>query len=65
MNNVISSPISQDEINNILGKAWDTFCGTVDLSKSKDYILLMLFVKHISDVWQDHFDEFILKYKGD
>jgi type I restriction enzyme M protein len=60
-----STPISQDEINNILWKACDTFRGTVDPSQYKDYILVMLFVKYISDVRQDHFDEFMLKYKGD
>ncbi|MBV6391230.1 MAG: hypothetical protein KPEEDBHJ_00438 [Anaerolineales bacterium] len=60
-----SSPISQDEINSILWKACDTFRGTVDPSEYKNYILVMLFVKYISDVWQDHFDEFMLKYKGD
>lgn len=61
----VLSPISQDEINNILWKACDTFRGTVDPSQYKDYILVMLFVKYISDVRQDHFDEFMLKYKGD
>ncbi len=60
-----TTPISQDEINNILWKACDTFRGTVDPSQYKDYILVMLFVKYISDVHQDHFDEFMLKYKGD
>ena len=60
-----SSPITQDEINNILWKACDTFRGTVDPSQYKDYILVMLFVKYISDVHQNHFDEFMLKYKGD
>lgn len=60
-----SSPISQDEINNILWKACDTFRGTVDPSEYKNYILVMLFVKYISDVWRDHFDEFMLRYKGD
>lgn len=59
------APISQDEINSILWKACDTFRGTVDPSEYKNYILVMLFVKYISDVWQDHFDEFMLKYKGD
>lgn len=61
-----STPLlSQDEINNILWKACDTFRGTIDPSQYKDYILVMLFVKYISDVRQDHFDEFMLKYKGD
>ncbi len=64
-NTSLSSPISQDEINNILWKACDTFRGTVDPSEYKNYILVMLFVKYISDVWQDHFDEFMQRYKGD
>ena len=45
-----TTPITQDEINNILWKACDTFRGTVDPSQYKDYILVMLFVKYISDV---------------
>ncbi|MCG3208344.1 MAG: hypothetical protein FOGNACKC_01947 [Anaerolineae bacterium] len=48
--------ISQDEINGILWKACDTFRGTIDPSEYKNYILVMLFVKYISDVWQDHYD---------
>lgn len=48
--------ISQEEINAILWKACDTFRGTIDPSEYKNYILVMLFVKYISDVWQDHYD---------
>jgi type I restriction-modification system DNA methylase subunit len=46
--------ISQEEINAILWRACDTFRGTVDPSEYKNYILVMLFLKYISDVWQDH-----------
>lgn len=48
--------ISQDEINATLWKACDTFRGTVDPSEYKNYLLSMLFIKYISDVWQDHYD---------
>jgi type I restriction enzyme M protein len=57
-----SSPISQDEINSILWKACDTFRGTVDPSEYKNYILVMLFLKYVSDVWLDHYDGYKKQY---
>ncbi len=48
--------IDQNEINGVLWKACDTFRGTVDPAQYKDYILVMLFVKYVSDVFQDHWD---------
>ena len=48
--------IEQREINEILWRACDSMRGTVDPIEYKDYILTMLFVKYISDVWQDHYD---------
>jgi predicted metal-dependent hydrolase len=56
--------INQDEINGILWKACDTFRGTIDPSEYKNYILVMLFVKYISDVWADKVDEFRRQYAG-
>jgi len=61
----LPSQISQDEINAILWKACDTFRGTVDPSEYKNYILVMLFVKYISDVWLDHHEQFKEKYGDD
>jgi type I restriction enzyme M protein len=57
--------INQDEINGILWKACDTFRGTIDPAEYKNYILVMLFVKYISDVWLDHYDEFKQQYGDD
>lgn len=57
-----SETVSQAEINGILWKACDTFRGAVDPSEYKNYILVMLFVKYISDVWQDHYDALVAEY---
>jgi type I restriction enzyme M protein len=54
--------IAQQEINEILWKACDSLRGTVDSTEYKEYILTMLFVKYITDVWQDHYDEYKRQY---
>jgi len=61
----MSTKINQEEINNILWKACDTFRGTVDASEYKNYILVMLFVKYISDVWQEHYQSLKEKHGDD
>lgn len=61
----MTDKISQQEINDILWKACDSFRGTVDSTEYKDYILTMLFVKYISDVWQDHYEECKKQYGND
>jgi type I restriction enzyme M protein len=61
----MTDKISQQEINDILWKACDSFRGTVDSTEYKDYILTMLFVKYISDVWQDHYDAYKKQYGSD
>lgn len=50
--------ISQDAINAAVWNACDTFRGTVDPSIYKDYVLTMLFLKYISDIWQDHYERY-------
>lgn len=48
------TPITQTEINKAAWGACDTFRGVVDPSIYKDYVLTMLFLKYVSDVWKDH-----------
>ena len=57
--------VNQDEINSILWKACDTFRGTIDPSEYKNYILVMLFVKYISDVWFDQIEQYRVQFDGD
>ncbi|MEN9358736.1 MAG: hypothetical protein RL095_271 [Verrucomicrobiota bacterium] len=52
----------QDGINKSLWGACDTFRGTISPDTYKDFILTMLFLKYISDVWQDHFEGYQKQY---
>ncbi|MBF0155326.1 MAG: type I restriction-modification system subunit M [Magnetococcales bacterium] len=52
----------QEQVNATAWKACDTFRGVVDAGQYKDYILVMLFVKYISDVWKDHLAEYRKQY---
>ena len=61
----MANPVTQDEINNIVWKACDTFRGAVDPSEYKNYILTMLFLKYLSDLWKDKTREYTEKYHGD
>ncbi len=61
----MTTKVSQEEINNIAWAACDTFRGPVDPAQYKDYILVMLFLKYISDVWQDHYEEYKKEYGDD
>lgn len=54
--------INQDTVNKALWSACDVFRGTVSADTYKDYILTMLFLKYISDVWQDHYDNYKNEY---
>ena len=56
---------TQDEVNAVAWKACDTFRGVVDPDQYKNYILVFLFIKYISDIWEDKKEEFAQKYKGD
>ena len=44
---------TQNDIENVLWSACDTFRGKIDSSRYKDYILSMLFVKYLSDVYKE------------
>lgn len=58
----LHASVSQDDINAAVWSACDTFRGTVDPSIYKDFVLTMLFLKYVSDVWQDHYDNYKAQY---
>jgi type I restriction enzyme M protein len=58
----MSDQINQDDINKALWAACDTFRGTISADTYKDFVLTMLFLKYISDVWQDHYDGYQAEY---
>lgn len=57
--------IRQQDVNNAAWAACDTFRGVMDAAGYKDYILVMLFLKYISDVWKDHYEEYRRQYGDD
>lgn len=59
---MVLKKVTQDDINRILWSACDTFRGKVDSAIYKDYILVMLFIKYISDIYKEHKKDLMNKY---
>lgn len=56
---------TQEDINRIVWRACDTFRGVIDPSQYKDYILTMLFLKYVSDVYKSKYNDYLKKYDQD
>lgn len=56
---------SMDDIKRVAWAACNTFRGLIDPAEYKDYILIMLFLKFISDVWKQHEEDYRNELKGD
>lgn len=61
----MSDQITQQQVNQAAWAACDSFRGAVDPAQYKDYILAMLFVKYISDLWNDHVETYRKQFGGD
>lgn len=61
----MAKKITQAQINNVVWRACDTFRGVIDAAQYKDYILTMLFLKYLSDLWTDRKETYEKKYDGD
>ena len=57
--------IKQQDVNDAAWKACDTFRGVMDATDYKDFILVMLFLKYISDTWKAHLEEYRKRFGGD
>ena len=54
----MSETVTQNEINVMVWRACDTFRGAIDPSEYKNYILTMLFIKYLSDLWKEKRDKY-------
>lgn len=61
----MTDQVKQQQVNNAAWSACDTFRGVIDAGSYKDYILVMLFLKYISDAWKDHFAEYKKQFGDD
>ncbi|MGM0636370.1 MAG: type I restriction-modification system subunit M [Bacteroidota bacterium] len=57
--------IKTQDINAAVWNACDTFRGVIDPSQYKDYILVMLFLKYVSDVYSHKYKTYLEQYKED
>lgn len=56
---------TKNDIEKVLWSACDSFRNKIDSSRYKDYILAMLFVKYLNDVYNETKEKYIEEYKGD
>ena len=61
----MSPTVTQQQVNNAAWAACDTFRGVVDATQYKDYVLVMLFLKYISDIWIEDRERFDAQFAGD
>ena len=54
-----------DDVKRIAWAACDTFRGVIDASEYKDFVLVFLFWKYVSDVWKERYEEAMARYGGD
>jgi len=57
-----NTQINQEDINKAVWGACDTFRGTISPDIYKDFILTMLFLKYISDVYKDEYNQLVEQY---
>jgi type I restriction enzyme M protein len=61
----MTAKVNQSDINAAAWAACDSFRGAVDPAQYKDFILVMLFLKYISDIWKAHYEAYRGQYGDD
>lgn len=61
----MSATIRQQDVNTAAWAACDTFRGAVDPAQYKDYILVTLFLKYVSDTWAEHYEQYREQFAND
>ncbi len=59
---VTTNQINQDDINKAVWNACDTFRGVISADTYKDFILTMLFLKYLSDVYRDEYNKLVEQF---
>lgn len=60
-----TAKLTQQDVNATAWAACDTFRGVVDPAQYKDYILVTLFLKYISDQWKGRYEAYREQYGDD
>ncbi len=60
-----SGKTTLDDVKRIAWAACDTFRGVINPEEYKDYVLTFMFLKYVSDVWDEHYDDAKKRYGGD
>lgn len=61
----MTQKITQKEINQVVWSACDTFRGIINPQQYMDYILTMLFLKYVSDIYKERLSAHLDRYNGD
>ena len=62
---MINESIKRRDISRAVWAACGTFRGVKDAAEYKDYILVMFFLKYISDLWKERYEEYSKRYGDD
>ena len=57
-----TNQVNQDDINKAVWAACDTFRGVINADTYKDFVLTMLFLKYISDIYKDDHKKLVEQY---